>query len=123
MKQTVSSSLITAPDVLRVVQEDCPEPKHGEVLVRVQAAGVSLPDIMAREGIHPEAPRVPFTPGWDLVGVVVDRIGGVARQSNRARLLLRCRSTARTRSSFACRKGNWFQCLPGWTLPRLSASF
>jgi NADPH2:quinone reductase len=29
---------------------------------------------MAREGIHPETPRVPFTPGWDLVGVV-DRVG------------------------------------------------
>src|SRR5207247_7461146 len=29
---------------------------------------------MAREGIHPETPRVPFTPGWDLVGVV-DRLG------------------------------------------------
>jgi NADPH2:quinone reductase len=41
----------------------------------VQAAGVSQPDIMAREGIHPETPRVPYTPGWDLVGVV-DRIGG-----------------------------------------------
>jgi NADPH2:quinone reductase len=36
----------------------------------VLAAGVSLPDIMAREGIHPETPLVPFTPGWDLVGVV-----------------------------------------------------
>ena len=42
--------------------------------VRVQAAGVSLPDIMMREGIHPETPRLPFTPGWDLVGVV-DRLG------------------------------------------------
>jgi len=42
--------------------------------VRVQAAGVSLPDVMMREGIHPETPRVPFTPGWDLVGVV-DRLG------------------------------------------------
>jgi NADPH2:quinone reductase len=29
---------------------------------------------MAREGIHPETPKVPFTPGWDLVGVV-DRLG------------------------------------------------
>jgi NADPH:quinone reductase len=46
--------------------------------VRVLAAGVSLPDIMAREGVHPETPPVPFTPGWDLVGVV-DRLGaGVA---------------------------------------------
>jgi NADPH:quinone reductase-like Zn-dependent oxidoreductase len=61
------------PDELRVVEEECPEPKHGEVRVRVLAAGVSLPDIMAREGVHPETPRVPYTPGWDLVGVV-DRL-------------------------------------------------
>src|SRR5512133_3723565 len=61
-------------DALRVVEEACPEPKNGEVRVRVLAAGVSLPDIMAREGVHPETPRLPFTPGWDLVGVV-DRLG------------------------------------------------
>jgi NADPH2:quinone reductase len=57
-----------------VVEEECPEPKDGEVRVRVLAAGVSLPDVMAREGVHPETPRLPFTPGWDLVGVV-DRLG------------------------------------------------
>jgi len=62
------------PDALRVVEEECPEPKDGEVRVRVLAAGVSLPDVMAREGIHPETPPVPYTPGWDLVGVV-DRLG------------------------------------------------
>jgi NADPH2:quinone reductase len=58
------------PEELRVIEEECPEPKNGEVQVRVQAAGVSLPDLMMREGIHPETPRLPFTPGWDLVGVV-----------------------------------------------------
>ena len=62
------------PEQLRVIDEECPEPKRGEVRVRVLAAGVSAPDIMAREGIHPETPRVPFTPGWDLVGIV-DRLG------------------------------------------------
>jgi NADPH2:quinone reductase len=61
------------PDALRVVEEECPEPKNGEVRMRVLAAGVSLPDI-AREGVHPKTPSVPFTPGWDLVGVV-DRLG------------------------------------------------
>ena len=66
------------PDELRVVEEECPEPKGGEVRVRVLAAGVSLPDLMMREGVHPETPPVPFTPGWDLVGVV-ERLGdGVA---------------------------------------------
>jgi NADPH2:quinone reductase len=62
------------PDALHVVEEECPEPKRGEVRVRVLAAGVALPDVLAREGIHPETPRVPFTPGWDLIGVV-DRLG------------------------------------------------
>jgi NADPH:quinone reductase len=62
------------PDALQVIEEECPEPKAGEVRVRVLAAGVSLPDLMAREGVHPETPPVPFTPGWDLVGVV-DQLG------------------------------------------------
>jgi NADPH:quinone reductase-like Zn-dependent oxidoreductase len=62
------------PEELRVIEEEYPEPKKGEVRVRVLTAGVSLPDVMMREGIHPETPRLPFTPGWDLVGVV-DRLG------------------------------------------------
>jgi len=33
---------------LQVVEEECPEPKDSEVRVRVLAAGVSLPDIIAR---------------------------------------------------------------------------
>jgi NADPH2:quinone reductase len=62
------------PDALQVVEEDCPVPTRGEVRVKVLAAGVSLPDVMMREGIHPETPRLPFTPGWDLVGEV-DQLG------------------------------------------------
>lgn len=61
-------------DAVQVVEEECPEPEQGQVRVKVLAAGVSLPDIMMREGIHPETPPLPFTPGWDLVGVV-DRLG------------------------------------------------
>jgi NADPH:quinone reductase len=61
------------PDELRVVEEECPEPMRGEVRVKVLAAGVALPDVMMREGIHPETPPLPFTPGWDLVGMV-DRL-------------------------------------------------
>jgi len=62
------------PDALQAVEEECPGPKSGEVRVRVLAAGVSLPDLLMREGVHPETPAVPFTPGWDLVGVV-ERLG------------------------------------------------
>jgi NADPH2:quinone reductase len=63
------------PDELQVVEEECPEPGRGEVRVRMLATGVALPDLLMREGVHPETPRLPFTPGWDLVGVV-DRLGG-----------------------------------------------
>src|SRR5690348_12446904 len=62
------------PDALQVIEQECPAPMLGEVRVKVLAAGVSLPDVLAREGVHPETPRVPYTPGWDLVGIV-DQIG------------------------------------------------
>jgi NADPH:quinone reductase len=62
------------PDTIQVVEEECPKPKRGEVRAQVLAAGVSLPDVLAREGVHPETPRVTYTPGWDLVGIV-DQIG------------------------------------------------
>jgi NADPH2:quinone reductase len=62
------------PDALEMLEEECPEAKRGEVRVKMQAAGVALPDIMARQGIHPETPKVPFTPGWDLVGIA-DELG------------------------------------------------
>ena len=45
--------------------------------VKVLAAGVSFADIMMRQGIHPESwnlGRTPFTPGWDVVGIV-DKLG------------------------------------------------
>lgn len=61
-------------DALRMIEEERPEPKTGEVCVKLRAAGVAMPDVMAREGIHPETPALPFTPGWDLVGEV-DRLG------------------------------------------------
>jgi len=52
------------------------------------AAGVSLPDLMMRESIHPGRPRLPFTPGWDLVGVVEgfgNGVSGIERRRGRQR--------------------------------------
>src|SRR5262245_7753603 len=59
---------------LELVEEDLPSPGQGEVRVKILAAGVSYPDVMMRQGIHPEARRLPFTPGWDVVGTV-DALG------------------------------------------------
>lgn len=50
-------------EVITAIEEDIPTPKAGEVRVNALAAGVSLPDVLAREGVHPETPRVPYAPG------------------------------------------------------------
>jgi NADPH:quinone reductase-like Zn-dependent oxidoreductase len=64
--------------VITVAEEQCRAPIAGEVRVKLLAAGVSLPDVLAREGVHPETPRVPYTPGWELVGIVDDIAEGVS---------------------------------------------
>lgn len=67
------------PEVLETVQEDVPEPGQGEVRVRELVAGVSFADLLMREGIHPERTILPFTPGWDIVGVVEKTGEGVSQ--------------------------------------------
>lgn len=62
------------PEVLQVVKGDLPEPQHDQVRVKILTVGASFADVLLREGIHPEARRPPFTPGWDLVGEV-DKLG------------------------------------------------
>ncbi|MFC2077308.1 medium chain dehydrogenase/reductase family protein [Candidatus Bipolaricaulota bacterium] len=63
------------PEVLQAIEEDVPEPKAGEVRVKVQAAGISAYDLMFRQsGRFPGTPRVPFTLGEDVVGIV-DKLG------------------------------------------------
>jgi NADPH2:quinone reductase len=59
---------------LEVVEEDLPDPRRGEVRLKMLAAGVSFADVLMRQGVHPEARRPPFTPGWDVVGAV-DALG------------------------------------------------
>jgi NADPH:quinone reductase-like Zn-dependent oxidoreductase len=68
------------PEVLKVVEEEDPRPGPGEVLVRVLAAGVSFTDSQLRAGTYlPGAPKPPFTPGYELVGVVEELGPGCSR--------------------------------------------
>ncbi len=64
------------PDVLEVVeQESVPEPGPGEVLIKVIAAGTGFTDTMIRRGRYPDFKGpVPFTPGYEIVGVV-EKVG------------------------------------------------
>ena len=62
------------PDSLQVIENDLRAPSFGEVRVRILAAPVCGPDVQARYGQTPIAPRIPFVPGYAIVGVV-DAIG------------------------------------------------
>ena len=66
------------PEVLRVVEEDAPRPGPGEVLVRVLASGVSFTGALIRAGTYLGGPKPPFTPGYELVGVV-EEVGSPLR--------------------------------------------
>jgi putative PIG3 family NAD(P)H quinone oxidoreductase len=59
------------PQVLRAVRRPLPQPKAGEVLIRVAAAGVNRPDVLQRKGLYPAPPGASDIPGLEVAGVVV----------------------------------------------------
>jgi NADPH:quinone reductase-like Zn-dependent oxidoreductase len=67
------------PEVLRVVEDAVPQPGPREVRVRVLAAGVSVTDAQLRAGTYLGVPQPPFTPGYELVGVVEEVGSGCSR--------------------------------------------
>jgi synaptic vesicle membrane protein VAT-1 len=69
-----------SPDVLEVKQIPDPQPKPGEVLIRVKAIGVNFADLLQRMGLYPGAPKPPFVPGLEIAGVVEKTSDG-ARQA------------------------------------------
>lgn len=59
-----------APNVLKAVERPDPKPAAGELVIGVQAAGVSRADIMQRQGKYPPPPGAPDIPGLDVAGTV-----------------------------------------------------
>jgi NADPH:quinone reductase-like Zn-dependent oxidoreductase len=62
------------PEVLEVREEADPQPRAGEVRIRVKAAGLNFADIMARLGLYPDAPKPPCVVGYEAAGLV-DALG------------------------------------------------
>ena len=67
------------PEVLEIVEDVDPRPGPGEVRVRVLASGVSFTDALIRAGTYLGGPKPPFTPGYELVGVVEELGPGSSR--------------------------------------------
>ncbi len=62
------------PEVLKVKEAPDPEPKAGEIRIRVEAAGVNFADIMGRMGMYPDLPGIPIVVGYEVAGRV-DKVG------------------------------------------------
>lgn len=73
--------------VLTLAERPMPEPKAGEVLLRVLAAGVNRPDIMQRQGIAKPAPGITDVLGLEVCGQVVACGPGVDTQLMGKRLM------------------------------------
>ncbi len=68
------------PDVLQVIENDLRPPSSGEVRARILAVPVCAPDISSRYGHTPFAPKMPFVPGYAVIGDV-DAIGVAVTQA------------------------------------------
>ena len=62
---------------LAIEEVPVPEPKRGQVLVKVAASGVCHTDLHAAEGDWPVKPTPPFIPGHEAVGIVAEKGQGV----------------------------------------------
>lgn len=69
------------PEVFVERETPDPIPKNGEVRVRVSAAGVNFADVLGRMGMYPDAPPLPFVPGYEISGTV-DLVGQGVTQFN-----------------------------------------
>src|SRR5690348_15004534 len=58
------------PDVLHIAHQPDPELQPGDVLIRVEAAGVSRADILQRQGKYPPPPGASPALGLDVAGVI-----------------------------------------------------
>ena len=74
--QSICIAEFGGPDVMELVNHPTlPEPGPDEVRIKVLAAGTGFTDIFIRRGRYPDYKGpVPFTPGYDIVGIV-DKVG------------------------------------------------
>ncbi len=65
---------VGGPEVLKVKEAPDPQAKSGEVRIRVKACGINFADLLARQGLYPDAPKLPTVVGYEVAGIV-DQVG------------------------------------------------
>jgi NADPH2:quinone reductase len=78
------------PESLVVEDVPCPEVKAGQVLVKVGACGVNFPDTLIIQGKYQHKPDLPFSPGGEIAGEVVDVASDVTNVKKGDRVIALC---------------------------------
>jgi NADPH:quinone reductase-like Zn-dependent oxidoreductase len=68
------------PEKLQLRESSDPSPAAGEIRIRVKASGVNFADILARQGLYPDSPRIPCVVGYEVSGTA-DTVGSGVDQS------------------------------------------
>jgi len=73
-------------EVFEVRENEDPSPRPGEVRIRVRASGINFAEVMARQGLYPDAPPPPMVVGYEVSGII-DAVGdGVTTRSDGQRV-------------------------------------
>ena len=56
------------PEKLQLRESPDPVPGQGEIRIRVKASGVNFADILARQGLYPDSPKIPCVVGYEVSG-------------------------------------------------------
>jgi len=78
------------PQDLTVDELPRPSAGPGEVLIRVHTAALNFPDVLMIQGLYQVKPPLPFTPGFELSGIVEETGGGTSGFAAGARVLAQC---------------------------------
>jgi NADPH:quinone reductase len=73
--QVIQLSRTGGPEVLEVMERPVPRPGPGEVLIEAHAVGVAYFDMLIRTGRYPWMPPLPYVPGNEMTGHIVDANG------------------------------------------------
>ena len=68
--RAIQFSRFGGPDVLEVVELPAPVPQPGEVLIRMQAAGINFFEVLMRADRYAVTPQLPMFPGVEVAGIV-----------------------------------------------------
>ena len=108
------------PEVLTIRDAPEPAPGPGTVRIRVKAAGLNFSDLLARQGLYPDAPPLPSVMGYEVAGEV-DQIGPGVRGFERGDRVLAMPHFGGQSEVVVVPSTNTFMVPPGWSFAEAAA--